>query len=155
MPSVSRGSRPAPRRRPERGPRGSVSEPEVRAAGGLVVRDGEGGPEVAVVHRPKYDDWSLPKGKLDPGETWEVAALREVAEETGVRCELERELTPARYRDGRGRDKLVRWWLMRPIGDDGFTPGREIDELRWLAPNDAVAQLDYEHDRELVRSVRG
>ena len=76
--------------------------------------------------------------------------MREVAEETGQRCELGPELAPARYRDRYGRDKLVRWWLMRPIADDGFTPGREIDDLRWLSPADAIALLDYEHDRKLV-----
>lgn len=106
-----------------------------------------------MVHRPKHDDWSLPKGKLDAGESWEEAALREVAEETGLRCALGAELAPARYRDRHGRDKLVRWWWMRPIADDGFTPGKEIDELRWLAPADAIALLDYEHDRALLRAI--
>ena len=87
----------------------------VEAAGGVVVR-GEGEPlELAVVHRPRYDDWSLPKGKLESGERWEDAALREVEEETGLRCELGDELESARYRDRKGRDKLVRWWLMRPF----------------------------------------
>ena len=77
--------------------------PDVHAAGGLVVRDGGDGPEVAVVHRPKYEDWSLPKGKLDAGESFERAALREIEEETGLRCELVSELQPARYRDRKGR----------------------------------------------------
>jgi 8-oxo-dGTP diphosphatase len=122
--------------------------PEVAAAGGLVVRDGE----VAVVHRPKYDDWSLPKGKLDPGEGWEQAALREVEEETGLRCELGRELDPARYRDRKGRDKLVRWWLMRPL-DGEFVPNDEVDELRWLGRDEALELLDYDHDRDLVRTL--
>jgi 8-oxo-dGTP diphosphatase len=122
--------------------------PEVAAAGGLVVRDGE----VAVVHRPKYDDWSLPKGKLDPGEGWEQAALREVEEETGLRCELGRELDPARYRDRKGRDKLVRWWLMRPVEGD-FVPNDEVDELRWLGRDEALELLDYDHDRDLVRTL--
>ena len=126
-----------------------MSEPEVAAAGGVVLRDGE----VAVVHRPKYDDWSLPKGKLDPGESWEDAALREVEEETGLRCELGQELPPARYRDSKGRDKLVRWWLMRPLEGD-FTPNDEIDELRWLRPEAALELLDYEHDCALVRALR-
>jgi 8-oxo-dGTP diphosphatase len=130
-------------------------EPLVRAAGGLVVRgveDAAAQVEVAVIHRPRHQDWSLPKGKLDRDEGWEQAALREVAEETGVRCELVRELAPARYRDRRGRDKLVRWWLMRAL-DGEFTPGDEVDELRWLEPGRAVELLDYEHDRELVRSL--
>jgi 8-oxo-dGTP diphosphatase len=126
---------------------------EVEAAGGVVVRSGTGGEtEIAVVHRPKYDDWSLPKGKLGPAEEWEEAALREVAEETGLRCELGEELAPDRYVDGRGRPKLVRWWLMRPLGGE-FEPTQEVDELRWLGPDAAVALLDYEHDRALVRSA--
>jgi 8-oxo-dGTP diphosphatase len=119
----------------------------VRAAGGLVVRDGR----VLVVHRPRYDDWSLPKGKLDPGETFEAAALREVEEETGLRCELGDELPEARYVDHRGRPKVVRYWLMRaPDEDVAFAPNEEVDELAWLAPPDAVARLTYEHDRALV-----
>jgi 8-oxo-dGTP diphosphatase len=125
-----------------------VRDAEVAAAGGVVVRDGE----VAVVHRPKYDDWSLPKGKLDPGEDWEEAALREVEEETGLRCELGRELEPARYADRKGRDKLVRWWLMRPL-DGEFVPSDEVDELRWLGRDEALALLDYDHDRDLVRTL--
>ena len=84
-----------------------MSSDEVRAAGGVVIRDGL----VAVVHRPRYDDWSLPKGKLDEGETFEEAALREVWEETGLRAALVRELPEVRY-PVRGRPKLVRYWLM-------------------------------------------
>ena len=98
-----------------------MSDPEVRAAGGLVVRDRGDGPEFAVVHRPRYDDWSLPKGKLDRGEGWEQAALREVEEETGLHCELGRQLEPARYRDRKGRTKEVRWWQMSPLDGD-FRP---------------------------------
>jgi 8-oxo-dGTP diphosphatase len=130
----------------------SGAEPVVRAAGGVVLRESERGVEAAAIHRPKYDDWSLPKGKLDPGEEWTDAALREVAEETGMRCELLDELEPARYRDRKGREKLVRWWLMRPLAGE-FAPTDEVDELRWLAPGDAVELLDYEHDRELVRAA--
>jgi 8-oxo-dGTP diphosphatase len=107
---------------------------------------------VAVIHRPKYDDWSLPKGKLLPGESWEDAALREVAEETGCRCELDRELSSNRYIDPKGRDKLVRWWLMRPM-DGEFAPSHEVDEFRWLPVGDADGMLDYEHDRRLLREA--
>ena len=124
----------------------------VEAAGGLVARQREGELEVALVHRPRYGDWSLPKGKLAPGETWEQAALREVEEETGLRCELAGELEPSRYRDRKGRRKLVRWWSMRPLGGD-FEPGDEVDELRWLPTAQAVELLDYERDRDLVRSL--
>jgi 8-oxo-dGTP diphosphatase len=129
-----------------------VTEPDVRAAGGLVWRPTEAGPEVAVVHRPKYDDWSLPKGKLDPGEDWLAAALREVEEETGLRCEPGDELEPARYRDRKGRDKLVRWWSMRAV-DGVFSPNDEVDELRWLPAGDAAGTLDYDHDRRLVERL--
>jgi 8-oxo-dGTP pyrophosphatase MutT (NUDIX family) len=126
---------------------------EVKAAGGVVVREGERGRrEAAVVHRPKYDDWSLPKGKLAEGEGWPEAALREVAEETGLRCEALAELEPSRYVDARGRRKLVRWWLMRPLGGE-FEPSDEVDELRWVALERAGELLDYEHDRALVASV--
>lgn len=128
----------------------SAGEPEIRAAGGVVVDDSG---RVLVVHRPRYDDWSLPKGKLDPGETWEAAALREVEEETGVRCELGAELPPMRY-EVKGRLKEVRWWIMRPVGqappderDD------EVDELRWLPPADAAACMTYAHDADLIRTA--
>jgi 8-oxo-dGTP diphosphatase len=126
--------------------------PEVRAAGGVVVRERDGLPEVAVVHRPKYDDWSLPKGKLRPDEEWAEGALREVEEETGQRCEVQGELGATHYTDGKGRPKEVRWFRMRPLGGE-FTPGDEVDELRWLEPEAAAGLLDYEHDRRLVRGL--
>jgi 8-oxo-dGTP diphosphatase len=123
----------------------------VKAAGGVVVgADGR----VVVIHRPRYDDWSLPKGKLEPGETWEQAALREVQEETGLRCELHEELPPEEYLDNRGRPKTVRWWRMTPIEDHGFTPSEEVDERRWMTPEEAAATLSYEHERRLVSLVQ-
>ena len=122
---------------------------EVRAAGGLVVRDGR----VCLVHRPKYDDWSLPKGKLDPGESFEEAALREVEEETGLRGRLGDELSEVRYTDSKGRPKVVRYWLVEVVEDLGFTPNEEVDELRSVDPADALELLTYEHDRELVRGL--
>jgi 8-oxo-dGTP diphosphatase len=118
---------------------------EVRAAGGVIIRDGR----VAVVHRPKYDDWSLPKGKCDTGESDEACALREVEEETGLRCDLGAELTATRYRDAKGRPKRVRWWLMRPVSGD-FWPTEEVDELRWLTPAAARALLSYPRDVVLL-----
>jgi 8-oxo-dGTP diphosphatase len=130
----------------------SRGRPQAKAAGGLVVRGAPGEEEVAIVHRPRYDDWSLPKGKLKRWEGWKRAALREVAEETGLRCEALEELPPARYVDRKGRRKLVRFWLMRPVGGS-FEPSREVDELRWVTPAEALELLDYEHDRELVRSL--
>jgi 8-oxo-dGTP diphosphatase len=122
---------------------------EVKASGGVVTRDGD----VALVHRPRYDDWSFPKGKLDPGETWEECALREVREETGLTCRLGDELPPTSYRDNKGRAKVVRYWRMEPLEGE-FVPSDEVDELRWLAPDDAADLLSYEHDRELLLQVR-
>ncbi len=126
----------------------------VRAAGGVVRRRTDAGDEIAVVHRPRYDDWSLPKGKLEPGESAEAGALREVEEETGLRCRLGVELSSTRYRDRHGRPKQVRYWTMEPVQDTGFVPNDEVDELRWVTPDDAAELLSYEHDRRLVEEVR-
>jgi 8-oxo-dGTP diphosphatase len=125
---------------------------EVKASGGVVWRRGDRGIEVALVHRPKYDDWSFPKGKLDPGESWEEAALREVEEEIGLRCRLGHELPPAAYTDPKGRAKVVRYWLMEPL-DGEFAANDEVDEMRWLPADQARRQLSYEHDRALLREV--
>jgi 8-oxo-dGTP pyrophosphatase MutT (NUDIX family) len=124
----------------------SPEDAEVLAAGGLVLRDGS---EVAVVHRPRYDDWSLPKGKLDEGEDFEQAALREVEEETGLRCRLGRALGDTSYRDRKDRRKLVRYFEMHPESGE-FAPNDEVDELRWVALGEAGDLLTYEFDRELV-----
>ena len=121
---------------------------EVQAAGGVVVRDGR----VCVVHRSRYDDWSLPKGKLDSGESFEGAALREVLEETGLRCRLVRELEPVRYLV-KGRPKLVRYWVMEVEEDEGFAPDDEVDEVRWVEREQAGELLTYAHDRELVAAL--
>jgi 8-oxo-dGTP diphosphatase len=97
-------------------------------------------------------DWSLPKGKLEPGEGWLDAALREVAEETGYHCSSSVELPRVSYLDRKGRRKLVRYWLMEPV-DGGFEPHGEVDELRWLDRDAAERLLTYPHDRELVRTA--
>jgi 8-oxo-dGTP diphosphatase len=123
---------------------------EVRAAGGVVL-DPEG--RVALVHRPRYDDWTLPKGKLDPGESFEDAALREVWEETGLRARLVRELPSSEYLDAKGRSKVVRYWLMEVEHDPGFVPNDEVDELRWVPVDEAQALLTYPRDAEILRSV--
>jgi 8-oxo-dGTP diphosphatase len=122
---------------------------QVRAAGGLVWRRRGEAIEVALVHRPAYDDWSLPKGKLQDGEREEDAALREVEEETGLRCSLERPVGTNRYLDRRGREKVVAYWLMRPLRGR-FRPTREVDRLLWLPVDAAADALTYEHDRALL-----
>jgi 8-oxo-dGTP pyrophosphatase MutT (NUDIX family) len=133
----------------------SDGEPEVRAAGGVVWRSTDrGGVEVLVVHRPKYDDWSFPKGKLDAGETHEAAALREVEEETGLRCELAHELPSCAYRDHKDRSKVVRYWAMDVVSG-ALTENDEVDELRWMAPGAARALLTYDHDRTVLDAFVG
>ena len=121
----------------------------IRAAGGAVVRDGEGGIEILVVHRPRYDDWTFPKGKAEPGESDEDCALREVEEETGLRCDLDRELPSTSYADSHGRQKRVRYWLMRPVGGS-LVFEHEVDDAVWVAPVEARALLSYERDRALL-----
>ncbi len=121
----------------------------VRAAGGLVVRNGK----VLLVHRPSYDDWTFPKGKAERDESDEDCALREVHEETGLQCRLEDELSSTEYVDGRGRPKRVRWWRMTPEGDDGFLANDEVDELRWLTPDEAARLLSYDRDLALLEAL--
>jgi 8-oxo-dGTP diphosphatase len=120
----------------------------VEAAGGVVTRDGR----VLLVHRPRYDDWTLPKGKLDAGESFEDAALREVEEETGLRCRLLSELPETQY-EVDGRPKVVRYWLMEPLADAAFVPNDETDELRWVTRDDALMLLTYDRDRDVVAAV--
>jgi 8-oxo-dGTP diphosphatase len=126
---------------------------QVRAAAGVVVRRSPKGTlEVLVVHRPRYDDWTFPKGKLVNGEDEEDAALREVEEETGLVCTLGREIASTRYRDSRGRPKLVTYYLMRPRGGS-FAPHEEVDEIRWADLDDAAALLSYQRDRAVLDTV--
>jgi 8-oxo-dGTP diphosphatase len=120
----------------------------VRAAGGLVMRDGE----VLLVHRPKYDDWSFPKGKCVDGESDEACALREVAEETGLRCELLEEVGQTTYRDGRGRPKIVRYWRMRALEGE-FLAADEVDEIRWVTTEAAGELLSWSRDRALLERL--
>ncbi|MGQ0576773.1 MAG: NUDIX hydrolase [Pseudonocardia sp.] len=122
---------------------------DVLAAGAVLWRAVPGGGvEVALVHRPRYGDWSFPKGKLDAGESSAAAAVREVAEETGFACRLGHGLGEARYAVPEGR-KLVRYWAARAL-DGRFSPGAETDELRWLAPAQAAALLSYAHDEDVL-----
>ena len=119
----------------------------IRAAGGVVVRDGR----VLLVHRPRYDDWSFPKGKLERGETWEDAAVREVEEETGLECELGNELGSTHY-EVRGEPKEVRYFHMSADGE--AVAQNEVDEVRWVTRPEAVTLLSHDYDRELLSRLR-
>ncbi|MCD2197070.1 NUDIX hydrolase [Actinomycetospora endophytica] len=120
----------------------------VHAAGAVLWREGRHGREVAVVHRPHHQDWSLPKGKVDPGESRARTAVREIAEETGFAAALGRHLATVRYPVGADR-KVVDYWEAR-AGDGSFTPNGETDELRWLAPSEAAGLLTYGSDRDVL-----
>jgi 8-oxo-dGTP pyrophosphatase MutT (NUDIX family) len=123
----------------------------MRAAGGVLVRRARSGEqEIAIIHRPEYDDWTLPKGKIEPDETPEDCALREVREETGLRCDLVRPLGCTAYVDRRGRDKIACYWIMQVRGGK-FKPGVEVDRLLWLPVPEAVKRLTYRHDKLLVQ----
>jgi len=123
-----------------------------KAAGAVVHRAVPTGLELVLVHRPKYDDWSLPKGKLDAGESWEAAALRELHEETGQRGRLGRELDPVFYADRKGRAKAVRYWLVEsdPALSEPFAASDEVDEILWTSPDEAAERLTYDLDRGVV-----
>jgi 8-oxo-dGTP pyrophosphatase MutT (NUDIX family) len=156
---------PHPRRRqPKRADPGPqpAPEPDVFAAGGVVwraltVADEAGvtrpSIEIVLVHRPRYDDWSFPKGKLGGGESWEEAARREVAEETGLVCELGDELPGTVYVDGKGRTKQVRYWMMRVVAVEPWAPSAEVDQRRWIPIDEAGGLLTYAHDREMLAGL--
>ena len=125
----------------------------IEAAGGVVWRQtSRGRIEVVVVHRPRCGSWSLPKGKLERRESPLAAALREVEEETGLRCEAGPELEAVQYRDRRGRKKRVRYWAMRPI-HGSFAPSREVDEMRWLRLDEASSLLGSPLDLDVLVSL--
>jgi len=123
----------------------------ITASGGLVFRTtSKGKLKVLLAHRPRYDDWALPKGKADKGETPEETAVREVLEETGVHCRIVAPIGSTRYRIDKGV-KEVRWFAMRPLPDSpGFAKNKEVDEIRWLNRKKAKALCDYESDRRLI-----
>ncbi|MFI9275002.1 NUDIX hydrolase [Kitasatospora sp. NPDC052896] len=129
------------------------------AAGAVLWRPGEPRadgrgrrkPRIALIHRPKYDDWSLPKGKLHAGESPVEAAVREVEEETGLVCRLVAPL-PAQYYLANGRPKEVRYWAAVPVRGE-FRPNREVDRMKWLKPGKARARLTHARDRELVDAL--
>jgi 8-oxo-dGTP diphosphatase len=125
---------------------------EVRAAGGVVRRRLDGHVLTALVHRPRYDDWTFPKGKLLDGESFEEAALREVLEETGLECRIDDELPPLRYLDQDGRPKVVRYWSM-DAADGDLRPTDEVDEARWVTIDEARRMLTYDRDREVLDAL--
>jgi len=128
----------------------------VRAAGGVIVRPGRSGrAEILVVHRPRYDDWTLPKGKCNRGESDEACALREVKEETSLVCELGGEVAVVEYEDGAGRPKRVRYFGMRPREGAEAAADNEVDAVRWLTPQEALETLTYGRDAEIVKRVLG
>lgn len=132
--------------------RPDAAGPDVTAAGSVVVRKDNGG-EVLLVHRPKYDDWSWPKGKQDPGEHVTATAVREVLEETGVEIRLGRPLTPQIYTVSGGRLKTVHFWVGRVVGDEdvsGYAANDEIDQLGWFSLDKARARLTYADDVALL-----
>ncbi len=118
-----------------------------------MTRPADGGFEVLLVHRPRYDDWSLPKGKADPGESDEDAARREVEEETGYLCALGEEPATVRYIDRRNRDKQVRYWHMTVERERDWAPNAEVDERRWCSRAAAATLLTYDEDRRLVGNL--
>ncbi|MCV7054237.1 NUDIX hydrolase [Mycolicibacterium gilvum] len=128
-----------------------MTKTSIMAAGAVLWRpqDGTDAPEIAIIHRPRYDDWSLPKGKVDPGETDTVAAVREIEEETGFRSHLGRRLPTVTYPVD-GAVKKVRYWAARAVGGE-FVPNDEVDEMKWLPADRAIAELGYPHDRKVVR----
>lgn len=131
-----------------------VRESIIRAAGGVLWRnDGEEGLEVAVIHRPRYDDWTFPKGKLTPGESDVDGAVREVLEETGFRVTMGRPLGEVRYvkrQRGASRPKVVRYWAMQ-AESGSFSKSHEVDKLRWMSTAEAEATLSHPHDHELLK----
>jgi 8-oxo-dGTP pyrophosphatase MutT (NUDIX family) len=128
---------------------------EIRAAGGIPWRRVGDDLEVLIIHRPRYDDWSFPKGKLDPGETWEQAAVREVWEETAIVAALGPEIGDSEYQDRHGRPKRVRYWAMSVAVDAGFEAGDEVSALRWVRPEEAARMLTYDRDRVVLDGLLG
>jgi 8-oxo-dGTP diphosphatase len=126
---------------------------EVRAAGGVVRRCLDGRVLTVLVHRPRYDDWTFPKGKLLKGESFEEAALREVLEETGLECRIDAELPSLQYIDQTGRPKVVRYWSMDALDGSDLRPTDEVDEARWLTLAEARQMLSYDRDREVLDAL--
>lgn len=129
---------------------------EIIAAGGVIIEESDGKRRALLVHRPRYDDWSFPKGKLDAGETIEEAAVREVEEETGLKCRIETKLAVIRYRTrgkGERRPKAVHYFSMERVGGGNFEPGDEVDRAEWFDFDEAIRTLSYSQDREMLALI--
>jgi len=126
----------------------------VKAAGGVIVREtAQGETEVLLIHRPRRNDWTFPKGKIEPGETDEACATREVEEEAGLRCAFGPELPTTSHVDHKGRLKVVRYWVMYPIGGEA-APHNEVNAVRWGPVAQACQVLTYERDRTLLKAYQ-
>ena len=131
---------------------------EIVAAGGIVIDTSTGTRRILLVHRPRYNDWSFPKGKLDPGETVERGALREVEEETGLVCRIIREVGTMHYtyranKNGAPRPKVVHYFLMERVSGEIHVPGQEVDQAVWFHVDKAFLKLSYERDRKLLTTL--
>jgi len=122
----------------------------IRAAGALLWRESSVGEiEVALVHRPRYDDWSLPKGKIDENETALACAYREVFEETGIKARFTRQLGTVEYEDN-NTQKRVKYWVAQALGTSDFVANEEVDQLRWLKPSDSIELATHQSDKEMI-----
>ena len=126
----------------------------VAAAGGVVWRQTPGGRELIVIRRRRHADWTLPKGKVQPGESWLQCAIREVREETGFDVEVESPAGWVCYDTG-DITKVVRFWNMRPVGESQFASSEEVMSVHWLTPQEAVQRLDHEGERLLIKQASG
>ena len=129
-----------------------LSAPVIEAAGGILYRETPRGPEIVLIHRDRYDDWTLPKGKREPGETWQETALREVFEETGLRGELVAYAGAMGY-TVQGRPKVVLYWKMKTPADQPFVPNEEVDRMVWLPVAEALTKMSYPDEIALVEKV--
>ncbi len=130
-----------------------MNDAEVKAAGGVIVRGPKKGPKVLLVHRPRYNDWSFPKGKLEPGEKFKHAALREVLEETGFSCKMHKPSLPSlTYRDRNDRSKVVRYWLMTVLSGT-FKPNDEVDLIAWVRSDKVTERLTYTKDQQFYEDL--
>ncbi len=133
-------------------PFNSLEADVIEAAGGLLWKVTPAGRKLAVIHRPHYDDWTLPKGKCEPGERWQQTARREVEEETGIAARLTGFAGSTAYTVN-GVAKVVLFWHMEAAGDTAFQANAEVDQLVWLTPAEALGRLSYPAERALLQKA--